>query len=72
MEKMVIHYTPNGSPIINITQQGGFDHYEEKKNIFQITILDAGYYDHCYALPASSGCFRQIHRDLHENMVCFK
>lgn len=58
MEKTVIHYTPNGSPIINITQQGGFDHYEEKKNIFQITILDADYYDHCYTLPAHSGCFR--------------
>lgn len=58
MEKTVIHYTPNGSPIINITQQEGFDHYEEKKNIFQITILDAGYYDHCYTLPAHSGCFR--------------
>lgn len=58
MEKTVIHYTPNGSPIINITQQGGFDHYEEKKNIFQITILDADYYDRCYTLPAHSGCFR--------------
>ena len=58
MEKTVIHYTPNGSPIINITQQGGFDHYEEKKNIFQIAILDADYYDHCYTLPAHSGCFR--------------
>ena len=49
MEKTVIHYTPNGSPIINITQQGGFDYYEEKKYIFQITVLDAGHHDHCYA-----------------------
>lgn len=59
MEKAVIRYTPNGSPMINITQQkGGFDHYEEKKNIFQITVLDAGHHDHCYTLPAHSGCFR--------------
>lgn len=58
MEKTVIHYTPNGFPIINITQpKGGFDYHEEKK-VFQITILNADYHDYCYALPTSSGRFR--------------
>lgn len=48
----------HGFQIINITQpKGGFYHYEEKK-VFQITNLNADYHDHCYALPAHSGCFR--------------